>query len=275
MLIEDTEASSEETGSTATTEESASQTESTAAESQEAAPVKKEETSTPFHEHPRFKELIDERRAYKEQLDQTKGYMEALQKEMQALRTAQPKPVNEPKYKPLIDELKTINPVFAESYQEMLSGLETAREKAALAEKLQERLNAYEEREIQTQAVTRLNTLLDSNKISGDLRKRYEREIQAIAQNEVAQTGKKLSVQDVDRLFQAVHTDYTPFLESVKRDTLKGYVKEKKQDAAPSSTTGGAPAVSKGKKAPSMDTEEGMQAAVKWFADQRRAAKKL
>lgn len=273
--MEDQEVSSETTDSTPAVEESAPQAESEGAAPQAAAAEKKEESNTPFHEHPRFKELIEERRTYKEQLDQTKGYMEALQREMQALRTAQtPRQANEPKHKQLIEELKAINPAFAEFQQELIQNLEEAKKEASTAKTALSRLDAYEQREFQTQAVSKLQSLMDTNKIPENMRVRYNREVRALAGEEESQ-GRKLGIQDVERLFKTVHDDYTPFLESIKRDTLKGYVKEKKQDSAPATTTGGAPAVSKAKKLPSLDSAEGMQQAVKWFADQRRAAKKL
>jgi hypothetical protein len=274
MTTEETE-SSEQTSDTSVAEESASQTESVDASTQEAAPSKKEsESQVPFHEHPRFKELIEERRAFKEQLDQTRGYTEALQRELQALRVPrQDNKPEEPKHKELIEHLRSINPSFAQFQEELINNLEATRKEASIAKELQKRLDAYEQREFQTQALSRISNLMESNKIPESLRKRYDREIRALAYDEEIQ-GKKLGLNDVDRLFKSVHDDYTPFIETLKRDTLKGYVKEKKQDTAPASTTGGAPQVPGKKKIASLDSEEGFRGATKWMAEQLRQAKR-
>lgn len=270
MQIED---ESVESDSTSTVENTDSQSESTEAVQQDAAPAKQEE-QVPFHEHPRFKELIEERRAFKEQLDQMRGYNEALQKQMEGLRTAQPKSVNEPKYKQLVNELEGYNPAFAKSYEELITKQEQMEKRLEEAAQIRQELEQYKQAEFQSKANSRLESLLTSNKITGKTKDRYEREIRALAMQEEIQ-GKKLSLQDVDRLFNSVHTDLNAYVEELKRDTLKGYVKEKKQDAAPAPTTGGAPATSGAKKLPSLDTEDGMAAAIQWFAKERRAARKV
>ena len=269
------EVSSEEQESTPTPEESAPQAESEGAEPQEAAPVEpKEEPQVPFHEHPRFKELIEERRAFKEQLDQAKGYMEAMQKEMQALRQpATPQKKEEP-YKQLLDQIEQVNPQFAAYQRQLLQDLEQAKSQAGLAKEVQSRLEQYETRETQTQALNRFQSLMEQNKIPEGFKKRYEREVRALAVEEESQ-GTRLTVKDVDRLFKSVHDEFTPFIEGIKRESLKGYVKDKKQDATPAAATGGA-AVSKGAgKLPSMDTQDGFQKTTKWLAEQLRAAKKV
>ena len=70
-----------ETGDTSVTEESGSQSESSEAEPQQAAPeTKQEEKPAPFHEHPRFKELIEQNRNFKEDAAQRAQAMEAMQR---------------------------------------------------------------------------------------------------------------------------------------------------------------------------------------------------
>lgn len=274
MCPEDiSEDSSDETDQTSEVDTSDSQTDSQEAEKQEALPEKKtDESNVPFHEHPRFKELIDERRAFKEQLDQAKGYMEAMQRELQAVRTqTAPRAVPEvSKYKSLIDQMRAVNPEFAQFQEELVTKLESFQKKAEASEKLQARLDSFEQQNFATSAVSKLSNLLESNKIPEALRKRYDREVRAMAYEEEAQ-GKKLSLNDVDRFFKAVHEDYTPFLENIKRETLKGYVKEKVGDKTPAATTGGAPIIP-GKNKIKAGDEESL---VKWMAGELRAAKKL
>lgn len=272
--MEDNEVSSEESVDSSVNEESTSQVESSEAGPQEAAPEPKEEPQIPFHEHPRFKEIIDERRAFKEQLDKQSGYLEALQRELQASRAAQPKPVNEPKYKPLLEHLKAINPEFAAYQEDILNRTEAAEKRAAAAEEVQKRLEAYEQREFQTSALNRLQNLYESNKIPETIRTRYDREIRSLAYDQEIQ-GKKLSLKDIDNLFSSVHNEYTPFLESLKRETLKGYVQGKRSDSTPAPATGGAAFTPGAKKFKPVDSQEGFQQTTKWLAEQLRAAKKV
>lgn len=277
MTFEETE-QSEESGGTTAEENSESRPESEVAETQEAAPeTKKEDTQEiPFHEHPRFRELIEERRAFKEQLDQSRGYMEAMQREMQELRKSSqtPKQVSEPKYKQLIDQVRAVNPEFAQFQEEILKDLEETKKEALSYKGLKQELDAYKAQEFQNQAVSRLSNLMDQNKISDTLKTKYDREVRYLAGIEESQ-GKKLSVKDVDRLFKAVHEEYTKFQEELRRESLKGYVKDKASDRNPAPTTGGAAVSSGAKKIPSLDSQDGFLQATKWMADQMRAAKKV
>lgn len=278
-MLEDQESeSSEQSGGTSVAENTESQPVSDDAEKQEAAPETKKETvpETPFHEHPRFKELIDERRAFKEQLDQSRGYMEAMQKEMQELRRSSqaPKPASEPKYKQLIEQVRAVNPEFAQFQEEMLKDLESSKQDALSVKELKQQLESYKTQEFQNQAVSKLTSLMDQNKIPDTSRTRYDREIRYLAGVEESQ-GKKLTLKDVDRLFKSVHEEYSKFTEDIRRDSLKGYVKDKANDRSPAPTTGGAAVSSGAKKIPSLDTQEGFQQTVKLMAEHMRAAKKI
>jgi hypothetical protein len=270
-MSEDTE-SSETQDLSPEVAESESQTESSGAETQAAAPEEpKEEPSIPFHEHPRFKEVLEQRRAFKEQLDQAKGYMEALQKEMQALRQpAAPQAVKEPKYKPLIEQLKAVNPEFAGFQEEILNKLEQYEKRAEIPEQLQKRLDAYEQRELQNNVKSSIQSLYEANKVPETVRERYQLEMEAIVHREEAQ-GKKLGLQDVERVFKSVHNTYQPFLENLRRETLKGYVQAKAQDTAPTPVTGGA-AISSSTKKLRADDEVGL---VQWLAKGLREGKKI
>lgn len=276
MSDESEEVSSESTDSTPGVEESASQSESSGDEQHAAAPDKEqEEEHVPFHKHPRFTELIDQNRTYKSELDQYKGALEMMQRELQASRQA-PKAESKPqesKHKQLIEQLKAVNPEFAAFQEEMLQNLEEAKKESALAKEVQKRLENYEQREFQTSAVSKLNSLYEQNNVPETLRKRYDREVRALAYETESQ-GKKLGLQDVEKLFKSVHDEYTPFIESLKRETLKGYVQSKKGDSAPAGATGGAAFTPGVKKFAPLGSQEGFSQTTKWLAEQLRAAKK-
>lgn len=276
-MPEEVQESSEVIDETPVVEESAPQAEPDGAEKQEAAPEKEQEATPvpfhqqPLHEHPRFKEVIEERRAFKEQLDQTRGYIEAMQKEMQALRSQAPNPAAEvPKYKPLIEQLKAINPEFAEFQEGILTKLEQAEKRAAIAEETQKDFQSYKEREFQNNVKSSIQSLYEANKLPQSVRERYDAEMQAIAFREQS-SGVKHTLADANRIFNLVHKQYSDFLESYKRDTLKGYVQAKTQDITPTPQTGGAATSSKTKLIAAND-EQGQ---IKWLANQLRAAKKI
>lgn len=275
MSDESEEVSSEETDSTPAVEESAPQAESSGDEQQAAVPDKEQEDEhVPFHKHPRFTELIDQNRTYKSELDQYKGALEMMQRELQASRTpkAEVRP-QESKHKQLIEQLKQVNPEFAAFQEEMLSNLEAAKKEAALVKEVQKRLDNYENRELQTSASSKLQSLYEQNQVPDTLRKRYDREVRSLVYERESR-GEKLGIKDLEGVFKSVHDEYTPFLESLKRETLKGYVQSKRGDSTPAGATGGAAFTPGVKKFAPLGSQEGFSQTTKWLAEELRKAKK-
>lgn len=254
--------SSEQTGDTPVAEESTSQVEASGAETQESAPEKvQEEKPAPFHEHPRFKELIDQNRSYKEQMGQYQQTLERLQQQMETLKQQAPKQ-EQPK-DPFLADLEKVNPAYAKSLQSVY-------ERAAKAEAIEARLAQYEARETANAAISKFNNLLESNKVTDPMdRELYERAVRAEVYEQEAR-GKKLNLNDLESIFKTFHDKYSKAMEERNRKLTASYVTEKKKDTTPKGTTGGTPAVSTMKKIAATDFE-GQK---KWLAEELRKLKK-
>lgn len=254
--------SGEQTSDTSVTEESTSQVEASEAEPHESVPeTNKEEKLPPFHEHPRFKEVIEQNRGYKDQLSQYQGALERLQQEMGALKQQAPKP-EQPKDQFLAD-LEKINPAYAKS-------LQSISDRAAKTEALEQRLAQYEQQQTAREAISKFNNLLETNKVVDPMdRELYERAVRSEVYEQEAR-GKKLGLNDLESIFTAFHNKYSKAMQERERKLTASYVKEKGKDAAPRGATGGAPAAPTMKKIAANDI--GGQA--KWLADQIRAMKK-
>lgn len=272
-MQDENQESSEETAAIPSGEESESQPESTGNEEQEASSSKKTESENiplndpknPYFE--RFSELTYQNREFKGRLSEYDQNFRQLQQQLADLKAAQaPAPKAEPAYKSLMDQLESVNPEFAKFQRDLLEKAD----RAGLAEKLQQRLDQMETRDFQAKAVSRFNTLLETNKVPAELKDRYNREVRALAYDMESQ-GKKLGVDDVDTLFKTVHDDYSKFLEDIRRKERASYVQAKKGDSTPAPATGGA-AVTTGAKKIAAGDEESL---VKWLANEMRTAKKL
>ncbi|CAM6003510.1 unnamed protein product [Sphagnum balticum] len=254
--------SAEQTEGASTFENSESQPESTDAPEQEASATddNTDEKPLPFHEHPRFKELVEERKAYKEQVEKLQQDFQRLQQESQSFRQPAPK-VEEPKDK-FLEKLAEIDPAYAESLKGMYEAAKVGKDAMA-------RLQQMEQQQFAQTAQNHFKTLLETNKVSDELKSRYEREVRALVYEEESK-GKKLGLSDLDRHFNTVHTEYTKFLKDYERKLTASYAASKKKDAAPRATTGGQPTPASGmKKFDSMTSPE----AIKWVAQQMRASR--
>ena len=258
--MEDEVESSESTGDTSVSESSDSQSESSDAPEQKVQADTKE-APTPFHEHPRFKELIEQNRAFKEESSNRAQALEAMQRELQALRE-QSAPKKETPKDQFLEDLRQINPEYAKSFQSVM-------DRAAKAEAVEQRLQQYENQQFAERAVNHFNKLLETNKISDPMdRKLYERAVRAeIYEKEAA--GAKLGLKDLDKIFGEFHSEYSKAMEDRSRKQTASYVQEKAKDKAPKSTTG-APAAPGSKKIAAGD----YAAQAKWLSDQIRSMKK-
>lgn len=259
----ESEDQSVETSDTPVTEESAPQAESSGAETQESAPeTKPEEKLTPFHEHPRFKEIIEQNRGYKTQLEEYQGAVSRLQKEMESLRT-QLTPKQDPPKDPFIQDLEKVNPAYAKSLQSMY-------EQAAKASQIEARLQAYEQQQFAEKAYNKFDQLLASNKVTDAIDKEiYQSAVEAEVYRREA-TGKKLNLNDLEAIFNTFHTKYSKAREEANRKLTASYVQEKAKDKAPKGATGGVPSTPGAKKLAAGD----LSGQAKWLADQIRGLKK-
>lgn len=255
--------SSEVTDNTPVVEESASQPESSGAEQQDAAPEKTpEERPAPFHEHPRFKELIEQNRSFKTQAEEYQRSLQTLQAQMEMLRQ-QAAPKKEEPVDPFLADLEKINPAYAKS-------LKSVYERAAKAEQIEQRLQQYESQQFAQKAYSRFDNLLSTAKVQDEVDKDvYRAAVEAEVYRRESR-GEKLNLEDLDKIFNSFHTRYSKAREDMERKITAKYVSDKKSDATPSPVTGGAATSPTMKKFSSVDAPE----TVKWLAEELRKSKK-
>jgi len=255
--------SSEQSDLTPEVENSESQPESGGAEQQEAAPeTQPEEKPAPFHEHPRFRELIEQNKQAKQEAENYKQAIQRLQYDMESLRQ-QAAPKKEEPQDPFLADLEKVNPAYAKS-------LKTIYEKAAKADQIEQRLQQYENQQFAQKAYNHFDGLLASSKIEDPTDKEiYRLAVEAeVYRREMR--GEKLGLKDLDAIFSGFHDKYSKALEERERKLTAKYVTSKKADQAPSGATGGGAAAPAIPKFSSIDSPE----AIKWLADKMRESKK-
>lgn len=182
--------------------------------SKEPASAPKE---VPFHEHPRWKEVMAERDAEK----QAKA---ELQRQLQEMRS-QIQQFNQPKSnKPDFNEvrtkmgerLKTIDPEFG-SYMALL-------EEQALSAK-QEMSNLREERLVET-LVGKFQELSSKSEVPAEMAGLYQAQL-----DQMYREGKIRSSADMEAAFKSVHEPLARVLEAREKAYLEKYTAGKKQEA--------------------------------------------
>lgn len=250
-----------ETDTTPGVEEVSSQETPVGAEQQAAAQETKEEKLTPFHEHPRFKEVIEQNRGYKSELEQTKSVINQLQQQLDMIKQ-QTAPKTEPVKDPFLADLEKINPAYAKSLQSIY-------DRAGKTEELERRLAAYESQQFAEKAYAHFDKLLATAKVPEEMKSVYTDAVEAEVYRRESK-GQKLGLGDLDAIFNSFHSKYSKFLEERERQITAKYVTTKKSDSTPKGATGGAPSVPGAKKIAAGD----ISAQAKWLADQIRQAKK-
>lgn len=194
--------------------------------SQEQSAQQSKEDNVPFHEHPRFKELVEQKNTAAKQVEE-------LQKEIASIRSGlqnRPSQTTQQEKDALIERLKQIDPEFGSRF-EKLNGLMPKLEQI---EQWRQQMEADNSRRA---AVSQIQQLHTQYKVPESLRVRYEREIRAIAAE-----NPQLQLADLPKVYKQVHDDYSAMLDGLKRAERESYLTNKKQDAsAPVSQPRGKP----------------------------------
>lgn len=196
--------------------------------------------STPFHEHPRFRELVEQKNKYAESYKTLEQQYKQMAKQLEELNSRMsPKKEEDP----LVARLKGIDPEFGERFEKLSS---TEKE---LAELRQWREQMEMDR-IRTSAVNTVSQLHTQNKVPAELQEFYNEQLEAMyARNPQA------FLSDINSAYKTVHDRVSKILESRDRATRESYVSAKKADSkAPSSQPKGKP-VNTGQEELSSDPE--------------------
>lgn len=225
-----------------------------------AAKAETSQDEKPFHEHPRFKELIDERNKFREEMEAQKRQYAELERQMRSFST-QAQPQAKPKNMAL-EELREIKPELA-SYIENTG---TAAEKVAA---LEAQLTEMRRQTIINQYESAVNSLYTANNISESLKPIYN----TLIKNAVMEANSPLS--DVPAVFSKIHGQMSQLIDGIKKETTKSYAEGKKQDASsPKPQAKGVP-VKPGKVEYSNDPVERRSQMIKAILKQSKASSSI
>lgn len=186
------------------------------------------EKPTPFHEHPRWKELIEERNSTAAQLKEMQAQLASF-REREAAAERKRAEEADPQRK-LVDRLKGIDPEFGTWAEQQ----EAARREYQL---MSQRLKAFEQQQLQSQAEATLEKIHNELKIPAELQSFYRAQAQVLA----SQTPG-LGLKDLPGLYQKIHSQFNTYIENLRRADREAYLTDKKQtSAAPASQPKGAP----------------------------------
>lgn len=236
---------------------------------QEAAPaeVEREKPELPFHEHPRFREVIEQKNQFAKELRQAQLAAERMQGQLDLL-TKQREPG--PQKNPMLERLEGIDPEFAK----YISNLE---ERAARVEALKADIDeikghrqTQEAKSTYDQAMTEVSRLHAEHKVPKELQEFYQARVErAAAQN------PELKVSDLPHVYKRIHEEFNSYLEASKRQNLAGYVQDKAKDARAPSTQPKGKSVGTSKPEYSKNPSEARAQLIQNVLNQTRGAKDI
>lgn len=183
---------------------------------QEASPAQ-EQKEVPFHEHPRWKEVMAERDAERQARAQLQEQIAQMQRRLE--EAARPKD-NKPDFKEISskmnERLKGIDPEF-QSYMSML-------EQQALSAK--EELAAFREEQFVNRAVSRFDELTKADQVPTELTSLYRAQL-----DQAYREGKIRSLEDLEKTYKSIHEPLKAYLEKDRQAHLSKYAADKKSAA--------------------------------------------
>lgn len=228
--------------------------ESTPEPEQKSAPAAPE---VPFHEHPRFKELVEQKNQYQAQLKALQDRLDRQEHQSRQQPSA-PKPTDK-----FVERLQGIDKDLADRIAKYDEGQETVSQ-------LKARLADYEAATTRSQAETAINNLYSEHKVDPSIQKMYTAAIK-----DIANANPQMKLSDLSSVFKEVHENFTKFTETLRRSDRKSYVVDKKADAkAPTSQPKGE-AAKPAKTKVSVDREEALASIAKMSIGKYRAGSDL
>lgn len=184
-------------------------------ESQSAAQESKPEAKElPFHEHPRWKEVMEERNAERQRAQALEQRIAEMQR--QFMDAQKPKAQESD---PMYDRLKGIDPEFADYLKEV-------RSQASLAKQLQDELTNMKQEQFVNSALGKFDELTKANNVSPELANLYKSNIDLMYRE-----GKIKTLGDLEKAYTELHGNTSKFLQAQERSIIEKYTSSKKQDA--------------------------------------------
>lgn len=211
----------------------------------------------PFHEHPRFKELVQQKNEFSQKVQASEQRMQQMQaqfnqqiQEMQrSIEANRPQPQKAYDKEKLLQRLQGIDPEFHGLISDVTTQMEALKQLQEQFPQVMQWKQQSEQTNLQQQAESRLSQLYSENKVPKEMQDMYESMIESMVFK-----NPKSTLKDLDNYFKSTHDRYSKFTTEYDRKIRESYVTNKKQDATPGTQTGGAPvSASKGPKASSLD----------------------
>lgn len=179
-----------------------------------AAPVetKPKEADLPFHEHPRFRELVEQKNKALESNKTLEKQLKELSERVQSLSSPKEQDA-------LIARLKSIDPEFGTRFEKLDSVHRELNE-------LREWRNQMQVETVRTTAVNTIKSLHEANKVPAELQDLYNEQLEAAySRNPNEFLG------NVQSAYKAIHDRFSKLLDGIKRSERETYTSEKKQVA--------------------------------------------
>lgn len=203
--------------------------ESAPAQQAESKPTPDTEANVPFHQHPRFKELVAQKNEYAEKVKAFEAKM-AEQERMLKQFQESINPKQPDKKQELISRLKGIDPEFGD----LIESLES---RARQAEELAQWKAQQEVQRTREDALSRVEKLHEEHKVAKEDRELYT----SLIELEAAR-NPKATINDLPAIYKAVHEKMNSRYEAIKRAERESYVSGKKADSSiPTSQPKGKP----------------------------------
>lgn len=253
------ESTSDVTPETSSESQSDAQTEKPEGQEAQAAAPQKE---VPFHEHPRWKEVMEERNAERQARAQLEGRLAEMQRQFQ--ESQKPKDTradfNEIRSK-MSERFKGIDPETHAYF--------SALEEQAMSAK--QELAAFREEQFVNRALGRFEELNKANALPTELAGAYKAQI-----SEMYNLGKIRSVEDLEKAYKTIHEPISKFLDSREKASIEKYTAEKKKTAAQPAAQPKGKAASPGQAPKSFtNSNDRRQALIKDAVTQLRASKEV
>lgn len=218
-------------------ESSSSESTQSEASTQEAA--SKSQDNTPFHEHPRFRELVEEKNTYKSKYSDLENQFKSMSAQLAEMQKGKQQ-TNQPSYDQILNRLKEIDPEFAQFQSALHQELQAVPQLKSELEQFRQWKNEMELEQLRTQAESTLDSLYKEKNVPEELRSLYRSNIENLVYR-----NDKATLNDLKEYFNQTHEGLSKFFESRDRQKLSSYQTGKKKDQVPASQTGGQPPAAK------------------------------
>lgn len=258
MVDMETDSESIESGATEGASPDASSSESDSGATTQVAASEQKQDTTPFHEHPRFKELVEQKNESLRRYQDMESRYKALEGQLNSFRDSQPKPPSETDA--LLQDLKKVDPRLANVIEQQLKAAETAKSVHERLEKFEQSSKEQALQQTVANAVGKINSLHEVNKMS-DFGKQFINN-----QLDLAYRSGQLNAGDlkaVESAYGEASKVIKAYEDSLKRDVTKSYVQDKTKDASvPTSVPKGTQAKPAAKGIPTFKSKDDLKAAV-------------